>query len=193
MPQAYIYGCERQMSLLPRKEQKFSASVNAGQRAAKARRVKRVVDNFSESARNIGDDAELILQARAPRRSGRLARGIRAVSTGEQVFVTAVAVDPKSQYDYVAVTRFGHRKDRIYPVNKRGKVRKSRSRKLTKAGVRRQGTLVFESRGKKWFFHSVRGFKPAGDWVERAWPEIQVSVATELKKTGNQIEVAWAE
>src|SRR3954466_8881072 len=117
--------CGRRMSLLPRKQSKIKAEVHgAGRQAANARSVGRYIDQ-TESARNVGADAELIYQAAAPHRSGRLKAGIRAIPTGDSVTVTARAVDPDSKFDYVAVTRFGHRKEIIVPVAKSGRPRKS--------------------------------------------------------------------
>src|SRR4051794_9873618 len=120
------------MSPLPRKDRIKAEVKGAGRQASRARSVGRMIDS-AESARNVGDDAELIYQEAAPHRSGRLARGIRAISVGDEVVVSAVAVDPKTGFDYVAVSRFGHRKNVIRPVTKSGQPRKAR-RTLRTAG-----------------------------------------------------------
>jgi len=183
------------MSHLPRRDERFTAGTSgAGNRANAARNVSAAVTrSMAQSARNVGSDAELIYQEHAPRRTGRLARGIKARAVGDQVVVSAVAVDPKTQFDYVDVTRFGHRKAIIVPVTKRGRPRKT----LTIARVAGQfvsrsgGRLVFTSRGRLWRLFSVRGFRPTGDWTDRATPEIQIAADTEMAKTGNQITAAW--
>lgn len=185
------------MSRLPRKTEKFSANVKgANQQAARARRVSSTIsDSMMQSLRDVSADAELIYQAHAPRRSGRLARGIRAVPVGvDQVTVSAVAVDPKSGFDYVAVTRFGHRKRIIVPVSRGGSRRKSRAVVRTATGQfakRSGGRLVFTSRGRLWRLSSVRGFRPKSDWVEDAFPEIAEIAKTEMQKTANKITTAW--
>jgi hypothetical protein len=183
------------MSLLPRKRSKISAEVQgAGRQAANARSVGRYIEQ-AESARNVGADAELIYQAAAPVRSHRLQSGIRAIPTGDSVMVTARAVDPDTGFDYVGVTRFGHRKDVIIPVSKSGRARKSRTVARIASGrfaSRGSGALVFHSRGKTWMLPSVRGFKPKGDWVDKAWPDVKDAADTEMEQTGNQIAVRWS-
>ena len=184
------------MSHLPHSEMNFSADAGgAGNQASRARAVSsEITAAMIRSARNIATDAELVYQEHAPRRTGRLARGIRATALGDQVVVTATAVDPKTGFDYVGVTRFGHRKALIVPVTKRGKPRKSRSLRRNLSGQfisRGAGFLVFTSRGRLWRLRSVRGFRPIGDWTDRALPEIRQVADTEMDQTGNKITVAW--
>jgi hypothetical protein len=185
------------MSLLPKKKAKFGAKVEgAGRQAANARSIGRMIDSgMADSARNVGDDAELIYQAAAPRRTGRLGQGIRAVPAGDSVVVTATAVDPKTGFDYVAVSRFGHRKRLIVPVTKAGRPRRARrtSRGLTgRFANRGRGALAFNSRGKRWVLPSVKGFRPRVDWVDTAWPEVSAAADTEMEQTGNEIAVRWS-
>ena len=181
---------------MPRKPMRITASTQgAGQQAKRAREIVRMIDrDMAESARNVGDDAELIYQAAAPVRTGRLKAGIRAVSVGDEVVVTARAVDPDTGFDYVAVSRFGHRKRLIVPVAKGGNARKSRTVKRGASGrfiTRGLGYLRFASRGRTWVLPSVRGFRPRGDWVDRAWPSVKSAADSELEQTGNKIEVRW--
>jgi hypothetical protein len=124
-----------------------------------------------------------------------LKHGIRAFPIGDEVIVTTRAVDPDSGFDYVAVTRFGHRKRLITPVAKGGNARKSRTAKRGASGrfvTRGIGYLRFESRGRTWILPSVRGFRPRTDWVEKAWPAVKSAADTELEQTGNKIEVRWS-
>lgn len=180
---------------MPRNTQRFKAGVNAGRQATKARQISEISDQgVLKAARNVGTDAELIFREHAPVRSGRLARGIRATALGNQVVVTAVAVDPKTGFDYVAVTRFGHRKAVIVPVNRKGQARKSRTVRRVRGrfAKRAAGMLVFTSRGRLWRLGSVRGFKPRGDWVDKAWPEIKIVTDAEMEKIKQEIEVVWS-
>jgi hypothetical protein len=177
-------------------DDKITAKVEgARELAARASAISGILDNeLTRSAQQLGVDAELIYQRHAPRRSGRLARGIRAVALGDQVFVSAVAVDPKSQYDYVGVTRFGHRKRVIVPVTKRGLPRKARTVRRTKTGQfaeRGRGHLVFQSLGRWWFLSHVRGFRPKTDWVQDAWPEVKMLADAEMEKLAREITVTW--
>lgn len=184
------------MSLLPRRTETFRVLASgAREQASRAREVSREIDaGMQASARNVGSDAELIFQAHAPKRTGRLARGIRAIPAGDTIVVSATAVDPKSAFDYVGVTRFGHQKRFIVPVSKSGRARKSRTVLRTSTGqfsTRSAAKLVFTSRGRLWRLSRVRGFRPKGDWVDRAIPEIQVIADTEMEKTGNRITAVW--
>lgn len=182
---------------MPRKPNKIRASaVNAGRLAANARKVERVIDDgMRDSVNNVASDAELIYQAAAPRRSHRLARGIRAVPIGDQAIVTATAVDPGSGFDYVAVTRFGHKKRIIRPVTKTGRPRQSRTVTRGPGGrftKRSAAALSFFSRGQQWLLPSVRGFRPKVDWVDAASSQIDQAAGTEMDRTGNEIAVRWS-
>lgn len=89
----------------------------------------------------------------APHDSGRLERGIKAIvsSRGGRIIVTLISTAVSDEgFAYTDVTRFGHRKARIYP--------KPPNRFLRWPS--RQGGYIFA--------RSVRGFKPTGDWVKRA-------------------------
>jgi len=184
------------MSLLARNGKIKGNIEGAGRQAANARSVARTIDDaMNESVRNVADDAELIYQSAAPRRSHRLARGIKARVVGDQAVVSATAVDPESGFDYVNVTRFGHRKRVIYPVTKAGKPRKARKATRGAGGqfsARGGGALAFQSLGRQWILSSVRGFRPKGDWVELALPEVTAAADTELDRTGNEIAVKWS-
>jgi len=182
------------MSLLPRKSKIKAEVKGAGAQARRARDVANFLGD-NESARNVANDAELIYKEAAPKRSHRLARGIKAVGHGDEVFVRAVAVDPKTGFDYVAVSRFGHRKDFIVPVSKSGQPRQSRTVRRDPTGrfvTRGAPALVFSSRGSTWKLSQVRGFRPKGDWVDKAWPAVKEAADTELDRVGTEITVRWS-
>jgi len=179
------------------KKGKINAKVKGAKRqAGNARAAARMVNRSQEeSARNVATDAELILQEHAPRRSHRLARGIRAVTVGDQVILTAKAVDPDSGFDYVAVSRFGHRKKIIKPVRSGGRSRRARNRTRLASGrfgTRRPAALRFYSLGQLWILPSVRGFKPTSDWVQDSMPEINAAARDEMEQTGNKIAARWS-
>lgn len=119
-----------------------------------------------EGVDQIGDDAELIFAGHALKRTGRMARGIKARRAGNMVLVEAKAVDPDSGYDYVAVTRFGHR-GRIVVKNARA--------------------LRFMMKGRVMFRHSTAGFHPTGDWANDALPQVFEAADAVAKRLGFEI------
>lgn len=126
--------------------------------------AERLPRETAQAVEDLGEDAELILAAHALRRSGRMARNITATSQGLSAIVTVEAKNPETGYDYVGVTRFGHRVARIYP--KRAKALR------TPFGPRA----------------SVRGFHPASDWRDDALPEIAAQARVITMRLGRRIE-----
>jgi hypothetical protein len=183
---------------LPRKSQKIDASVNASGQARRARDVSNTVDELDQVMNSVAKDAQEVYRKHAPRRSGRLQRGIRVVPAGESIVLTAKAVDPQSGYDYVAVSRLGHRKRYIFPVHKSGRKagqpRSALSSRRGKSGqfiTRGPGYLKFRSRGKLWYLIAVRGFRPKSDWAKDAAPEVKAIADAGMKRTGNKITTRW--
>lgn len=118
----------------------------------------------ADAVHDLGQDSELILAAHALHRSGRMARNITAKGYGLNVMVTVEARDPETGFDYVAVTRFGHRVARIYPT---------RAQALrTPWGPRA----------------SVSGFHPATDWRDDALPAIEAQAEVVVGRLGQRIE-----
>lgn len=160
---------------------------------AVAEKVARELATFDHQVKKIRDelaaDAELILAAHAPKGPTlRLVRGIRSRTIGDTVVIEARATDPESGYDYVGVTRFGHRVDRIFP----GRVARSLSSpaRFTKAGTVRKravgGAFALKTPwGPK---HSVRGFKPLSDWAAGANEEVFLLGQLKLREMANEIE-----
>lgn len=104
----------------------------------------------------------------APRDTGRLGRGILALISGRRATVTAHARDPETGFDYVAVTRFGHRVSRIYPKPP------NRALKLTIGG-----RVIFRP--------SVAGYKPGADWARRPLPQIRILAGAVVSEAGRRI------
>lgn len=168
---------------------KFTASTDANGLDRRFRRGVLAVRGETEHAmRRMRDAGEEILAFHAPFESGRLAEGIRGVIRGRQVLVfTARAVDPDSGFDYVAVTRFGHRVERIYPGQKARSVTSPVA--VTSRGTRRiapvGGAKVLNT--KLGFFGSVKGYRPARDWVERGVDEIEDLAGREAEVIGRGV------
>lgn len=144
---------------------------------------------LNETMRGVGEDAELIFQAHALYQSGRMARGIKSEVQPNQVVVTAVARDPQTGYDYVGVTRFGHRKAYIEPRADRARatVMLTGSRRGT---VRRgNASLRFVIGGRVLYRRRVRGFHPAVDWAETAMPQVNQAAEHAMKTLGHRIVV----
>lgn len=150
----------------------------------------RIPGEIEKAVGGVADDAELIFQAFAPRASGRLARGIRAIKAGKVALVFVRARDPRTGYDYVAVTRFGHRRSRIRPRSDRAPASVVATGSGRATGG--QAALRFTMGGRVLYRRSVRGFKPRGDWAEKAEPQIQVILGDAASELGQDIAVKWA-
>lgn len=142
---------------------------------------------LQEELRHLGDDAELVFAAHARKRTGRMARNIKAHANGRTIEVTVFAADPKTGFDYVAVTRFGHKVARIYP--------RTRARATVVATGRARGrgrsaALRFVAPdGRVLYRKSVKGFRPTYDWAERAFPEVQRSADRAMQRIGRRINL----
>lgn len=134
-----------------------------------SRGMRELERRLNQAMRDVGGDAELAFAAYALRSTSRLARGIRARVVGDTVVVGATAVNPRSGYDYVSVTRFGHRVSRIYPVNARA------LGPIPGIGFRR----------------SVRGYRPAGDWRDRALPTVEYEAGRRMEALGRSFSVRF--
>jgi hypothetical protein len=147
-----------------------------------ARGVIAVRNHTEHGLKKLRSAGEELLALHAPEESGRLISGIRGIIRGRRILVFTVrAEDPDSGFDYVDVTRFGHRVARIYPGQKARSVTSPVA--LTAAGTPRitsgRGARADIFRGAKvlktkhGYFASVRGYKPSRDWVEPAIDDIQ--------------------
>lgn len=147
-------------------------------------RPERLERLLNETMRGLGEDAELIFQAHARHRTGRMARNIKSDVVGRTVVVSVEARNPQTGFDYVAVTRFGHRVARIYP-----QVR-SRATVLATGNRRKHGKkamLRFVIGGRVFYRHSVKGFKPEYDWADRAMPEVNQAAERAMAALGRKI------
>lgn len=137
----------------------------------------------------VADDAELIFSAHALHgETGKLSRGITSRAVGDAIFVEAHAKS-KAGFDYVAVTRFGHRKQWIVPTHQ---PKSERFRPKTAQAFPLPAPYGFRASIKGFaalqtpfgFRRRVRGFKPKRDWAAAALPEVQREAQTRLATFG---------
>ncbi len=139
------------------------------------------------TARVVGQGAVLIFRGYAPRRSGRLRRGIRLLSTGGAFTVRADARNPATGYDYVGVTRFGHRLRIIRPRGDRAAasvVATGRAR----AGGRQAALRIVMPGGQVIYRRQVKGYRPAHDWAARAHRPIRRLAESNLVRLATTVE-----
>lgn len=157
-----------------------------------AERISRELAEFTHSSTKLREDlaadAEIILQAHAPKgKTLRLARGIRARTVGDTTIIEAEAKNPETGFDYVGVTRFGHRVARIFP----GRVARSigSTVKFTASGtVRKRPVRGARALKTPWGPRaSVRGFKPLGDWASGAREEVILLSEMKLKEFAEDV------
>lgn len=138
------------------------------------RKTADATDDLLDSALGqLARDSVELLRGVAPQgRSKQLWRGIKARRRGARgIDVTVHAVAPETGYDYAWVTRFGHQVEEITPTEGRQALR-----------------IRFQS-GDVGFFNRVRGFKPAGDWVDHAIPAIGLKAEEVMNEVGRELEL----
>lgn len=128
-----------------------------------------------------------ILRAHAPVRTGNLKAGIGIVDKkrgnyqviGVDLGATARRPNkvqgPSRPFDYVAITRFGHKVAVIYPKQLREDASVVSTKRSRKKG--RRGRLAIPVGGGLIFRSSVKGYRPKSDWVADAGPDIEVETA----------------
>lgn len=140
-----------------------------------------------EEMRGLGEDAELAFAAHARHKTGRMARNVKSHVVGQHVEVTVFARNPETGYDYVGVTRFGHKAEYITPV--------TRSAATVLATGRRRAhghaaALRFVIGGRVVFAKRVKAFHPDHDWAEDAMPQVQLSADRAMRRVGQRIELS---
>lgn len=173
---------------------RFRGRVEARDAAtAFVREAGRIQRDLHKAVRDTADDAELIFASHAPRRSGELARGMRARVAGSLALVEAHA-ESDDGYDYVGVTRFGHRARVIRP--KRRPVVKHLYPTKAKAFPLPFGFRAwirdFRALSTPFGFRRrVRGYRPRSDWATRASVRVQLHQAARrnLAQVGRGVTV----
>lgn len=151
---------------MPRAKVTNTSRVQGGLRVYKAEMESGLKDTITK----VGREAVYDFRLAAPVRSERLRNGIRARRVEDYgLDITIHAKDPESGYDYAAVTRFGHRKKRIWPTSAK--------------------TLKVNFVSGPRYCGSVRGFTPAGDWVDKALPIVQDEAEKAMHFLSSQLEI----
>lgn len=149
--------------------------------AAFLREAARVREELRGAVSDVAGDAELIYAAHALFKTGRMSRGVKAVVAGDTALVRVDAVDPRTGFDYVAVTRFGHRVRRIVPKHE-----PKDERYL--APIPNVGPRWVNKRAALstpfGFRASVRGFHPTQDWAAGAMPDVQKAADQRMAELG---------
>lgn len=163
---------------------KLSAQGNAkGANARFLREARELRQQLQDTMRDVADDAEIHFAAFALKgETGRLSRGISARPVGNTIQVEAHA--ESHGYDYVGVTRFGHRKEWIYPRSDRAPASVGSTRGARGTVQQGNAALAFKFKGKLTFRKRVKGFKPTSDWAKDALPEIQQDAEERLAAFG---------
>lgn len=151
------------------------------------RGAKAAIADFRSTVSDLADDAVIIMQEFAPKLSGRLARSISATVTRNSAVITADARDPRTGFDYTAITRYGHKVARIYPTQARRPASVVATRRARRTGS--TAALAYPIGGTLHFFTSVKGYHPSIDWCDKALPGIQVEADRAMRALGQRLEL----
>lgn len=155
------------------------------------RETSRLERELRDTVREVAEESELIYSAFALRKTGRMSRGVKAHPAGMTATVTVHAREPKTGFDYVAVTRFGHLKARIYPTHAAKAARftpkKAKAFPLPGIGFRASIRGFAALNTPFGFRRSVRGFRPSSDWAERALPEVEANASEKMTAVGLRV------
>lgn len=121
--------------------------------------------------------------------TGKLAAGIKSEWRGDHATVTAHARNPTSGYDYVGVTRFGHR-GIIVPREDRGPASIIATRRPRATGA--NAALRFVIGGRVLYRRSTKGFHPVRDWRDSALPAVREMAEHTMTRLGRRISVRGA-
>lgn len=144
-----------------------------------------------DAQRDLGRRAEVAFAAHAPHKTGRLIRGISSVVLGGKVIVKDEARNPTSGYDYVGVTRFGHKVARIYPKHRFSAFVMASKQRRKSQRTQGRAALRFTIGGRVVYAASVAGYHPDSDWAEDALPEVQALAQAVATRLGHTIEARF--
>lgn len=153
-----------------------------------------------DAQEELGKAAEVVFGAFVPVKSGRELRGIGSDLAGDVVTVSDYARNPQTGFDYVAVTRFGHKVARIYPTHRTSASASNIATKRRRGGetlthgydsFTSQSALRFTIGGRVLYRHSVAAYHPASDWAEDALPEIEAEAQVVATRLGRTIEARF--
>lgn len=119
--------------------------------------------------REAHDESIRIFAEYAP---GRIADGIEARGHGADVEIYAYAKDPESGYDYVGVSRLGHKKAIIKPRRDRSAATVLATGRPRKGGRSKKATLRVPMKGDFIYRRQIKGYRPKVDWAEVAQADV---------------------
>lgn len=163
---------------MPRGKAVIRASVRGARRKGHGlSRAGRAVQTeiLDEFAGNLAPTATKATRGFAPHRSGRLERSIKARvrSYGGRIILEVLA-GPRSDdgFDYLDVTRFGHKQAIIFP-------KRAKAIAFIPSGAPSGKAIV-----RAW----VRGYKPDHDWVELVYEEMQHAMDDAARHLARRID-----
>lgn len=162
------------------------AKGSLGQRIIGSDELDRLV---MKAQQELADDAEIIFSSFALHRSGRMGRNIHTIQSGRTLTVQVEARDPLTGFDYVRITRFGHKTFRIVPKARSAATVIATGKKRAKG--RRASLRWVQLGGGVIYRRSSRGFHPVKDWATEALPEIRKAAHKSLSVLGKRIAIAW--
>jgi hypothetical protein len=183
------------------------ATVERADRAAReldqaARRVDRAIRDEFQHEGELNSDATEAMRDVAPVDTGLLQEVIEGrLSYGSGAAVLTIhspVRDPATNYPYTGVSRFGHRRQWIYPKH-RASPDPFRPGSTTIAGDPKSkffldkghapalAVHLFGRYESPMFFARVRGYKPAADWVEAGLPAANEAAADALDRIGRRV------
>lgn len=134
------------------------------------------LEDVSDQARNFFTTAAPVGETK------RLRQGIDVQKTSAGVAIRISAVDPQTGFDYVGVTRFGHKVKRIRPIH---------GRSVSGRRQFRSGLLRFNIGGRTLFRRSVRGYRPKVDWVVSPRVETHTYARKQFKVFERELARRW--
>lgn len=126
--------------------------------------------------RRVAQDAVEKFRRSAPHASRRLQNAIHAEELGG---TTEVRANPVSEdgYEYIGVTRWGHKLRVIRPIH-------ARSFTSEVNGTKSRTAMRYTSRGQILYRAEVRGYHPHSDWVDRPITDINANAKQVLASVG---------
>lgn len=166
-----------------------------------------VPNELADAVQNVADDAAMIFTTYAPKgQTGALGRGIRVIgaqgrlrsgrfATGRQFAIIATARN--KSFDYVGVSRFGHRVKFIRPSIDRKpqsvidtKAPKRRYGDRSPSGARLRPALRIPY-GTPMYQNVVRGVVKKRDWAESAQEAVDREVQAQARRLAHDLEMRF--
>lgn len=134
---------------------------------------RRIQARITRTMRIIQRELPVFFEKEAPRDTGELARSIKGIIFFRAQF-QRVSIEVSAQregFNYLDITRFGHRTPYIIPRRKRA---------MTVHVDGRHNPPILRRR--------VRGYTPSGDWVRRGYREAAPFLDKQFRELGRDIQ-----